>query len=63
MFLLKEKDIVFCEECKHRTRSSAEDEIHHELVFPDYICPYRCEDNWYSSKPADDFFCKFGERE
>ena len=63
VFLLKDKDIVLCKECKHRTRSSEEDEIHHELEFPDHICPCRCEDNWYSWKPEDDFFCRYGERE
>ena len=45
-------DIVRCKEC-----------IHNPDYTKDYeygICPYCCEDDWYSSTPKYDFFCSYG---
>ena len=63
--------IIRCRECKHRPRRSKED----DLVYAPYnitedgrvteeedsTCPYLCDNEYYNSIPADDFYCKYGE--
>lgn len=50
--------VVRCKDCKHRPTGTNRD----DLEFPDDICPCKCEDYWYSWKPADDWFCGNGEQ-
>lgn len=54
-------EVVRCKDCKHRPSGTG---VNHDLEFPhnDYKCPCRCEDYWYSWKPADDWYCANGER-
>jgi hypothetical protein len=58
--------IVKCKNCKWKPSYDPPDEkISLNLVFPDSRCnpcPFKCEDNWFSEMPEDDFFCKYGEK-
>lgn len=53
--------VVRCKDCIHRPTGDA---YNHDLEFPnsDYKCPCRCEDNWYSWMPGDNWYCANGER-
>ena len=53
--------IVRCKECKHRPHDKRGHGVSEDLVFPDDVCPFQCDDPWYSQYPADDFFCAKGE--
>lgn len=53
--------IVRCKNCKHRPYDEEGYGISEDLVFPDDVCPFQCDDPWYSRYPADDFFCAKGE--
>lgn len=58
-------EIVRCKECKHRPIVYGETENGFDVYKPDTyddICPYLCEDGYYSRMPKDDWFCNFGER-
>lgn len=62
------KKLIRCKECKHRPKMSRrhfeDHRAEHEFIeFPDYKCPCRCDDPWYSYVPLDDFFCAYGETE
>lgn len=50
--------VIRCKDCKHRPTGTNRD----DLEFPDDKCPCKCEDYWYSWKPADNWFCRNGER-
>lgn len=63
--------VVRCKECKHRPQTftyfSVISEIEKERVCgadndEDRVCPFLCEDNYYSQIPEDNFFCSYGER-
>lgn len=58
--------IVRCKNCKWKPSYDPPNErTSLNLVFPDSMCnpcPFKCEDNWFSKMPEDDFFCKYGER-
>lgn len=55
--------VVRCRECVHKPTGEWTEEDHGmSIVFPDQRCPCRCEDNWYSWMPNDDWFCGNGER-
>lgn len=55
-------DQVRCKDCIHRPKKvDEEDNGRMILEFPDYKCICRCEDNYYSVYPADDFYCAYGE--
>ena len=54
--------VTRCKDCKHRPRRIDESGYRFNLEFPDYRCPCRCEDDWYSWMPDDDWFCGNGER-
>ena len=60
-------DITYCKNCKwHPYYDPPDSTDSFDLVFPDYMsnpCPFYCEDGYYSKKPTDDFFCKYGEEE
>ena len=49
--------VVRCKDCKHRPTGENRD----DLEFPDDKCPCKCEDYWYSWKPADEWYCGNGE--
>ena len=53
---------VRCKNCKHRPYDEEGYGISEDLVFPDDVCPFQCDDPWYSQYPADDFFCAKGEK-
>jgi hypothetical protein len=55
------REIVYCKDCIHRPIATDEDICDHTINFPDWKCPCRCEDNWYSWVPKDDWFCGNGE--
>lgn len=53
--------VVRCKDCKHRptiTRGTDGDTV----TFPDWRCPFRCDDGWYNWYPDDDWFCGNGKR-
>ena len=52
------RELVRCKDCKHRPTGADRD----DLEFPDDKCPCKCEDYWYSWKPADEWYCGNGER-
>ena len=55
--------VVRCKDCKHRPIDTGGHNYGQDLLFPDdYKCPCRCEDQWYSWMPRDDWFCANGER-
>lgn len=58
--------VVHCKDCIRRPHYDPPDSNHNsDLEFPDdwnSLCPYYCEDNWYSRMPRDDWFCNFGKR-
>lgn len=58
--------VVHCKDCIRRPHYDPPDSDHNsDLVFPDKwnsLCPFYCEDNWYSEMPHDDWFCNFGKR-
>lgn len=53
--------LVRCKDCIHKPTGSG---ANHDITFPkqDYKCPCRCDDDWYSWMPDDDWFCANGER-
>lgn len=51
--------VVRCKDCKHKPIGTG---VNHDIEFPDDVCPCKCEDDWYSWMPRDDFFCAWGER-
>ena len=58
------RPVVLCRDCKY---APIEDEYSSfpEWPFDEFYgnpCPYKCLDNWYSRKPAPDFFCAAGEK-
>ena len=55
--------VVRCKDCKYRPIDTGGHNYGQDLFFPDdYKCPCRCEDQWYSWMPRDDWFCANGER-
>ena len=55
-------DIVKCKDCIHRPKIvDKEDTGRLILEFPDDVCICKCEDNYYSVYPTDDFYCYHGE--
>ena len=49
--------IIKCKDCIHRPKQEDGD-----LIFPDWKCPFRCPDDYYSTMPKDNFFCANGEK-
>ena len=50
--------LVFCENCVHRGTTT---EGVFGIRWPDEICPFNCDDPFYSWLPDDDFFCAYGK--
>jgi len=62
-------EVVRCRDCKYAPSGTdnGEDqgfglEWPHDEWPEDNPCPCKCEDGWYSHKPAPDFFCAAGEK-
>ena len=58
------RPVVLCRDCKY---APIGDKDGSDLEWPfnefdENPCPYKCLDNWYSHKPAPDFFCAAGEK-
>ncbi len=52
--------VVRCVDCKHRPTKRMGRSGRY-LDFPDYKCPFQCDDPWYNREPPDDWFCPKGE--
>lgn len=67
-FLNNRVSVVRCKDCKHRPTPDEKgrgiapgaDDCYDFGV--DRICPWLCDDGYYSRIPPDDFFCAYGER-
>ena len=62
-----EPEIIYCKDCKHKPHTSDKYDYDNgdcgfEIIFPDYRCPCRCEDEYYNHIPDDDWYCANGER-
>ena len=60
-------EIIRCKDCKHKPYPSDNYDYDNgdngfEIIFPDYRCPCRCEDDYYNRIPDDDWFCGNAER-
>ena len=63
------RPVVYCRDCKYAPSGTdgGEDqgfalEWPHDEWPEDNPCPCKCADEWYSHKPAPDFFCAAGEK-
>ena len=58
------KEIVLCRDCKHRPKRLEGSAVGgFALIFPDAVCPCRCDDDaYYSWEPSEDWFCADGEK-
>lgn len=62
-----ELEIIRCKDCKHKPHTSDEydddkGDCGFEIIFPDYRCPCRCDDEYYNHIPDDDWYCGNAER-
>lgn len=62
-----EPEIVRCKDCKHKPHTSDKYDYDNgdcgfEIIFPDYRCPCRCDDEYYNHIPDDDWYCGNAER-
>lgn len=57
-------ELIRCKDCKHRPKviEGCVEIDGFSLEFPDFECPCRCEDSYYSWMPKDDWYCGNGER-
>ena len=55
------QDIIRCKNCIHKPSIVKSKHIMDIIDFPDWKCPMRCEDSYYSNIPEDDWFCANGE--
>ena len=65
--LEEQPEIIRCKDCKHKPYPSDNYDYNNsdcgfEIIFPDYRCPCRCEDEYYNRIPDDDWFCGNAER-
>ena len=63
------RPVVLCRDCIYApSGTDGGDDRGFALEWPhdewpeDNPCPCKCEDGWYSHKPAPDFFCAAGEK-
>lgn len=54
--------VIRCKDCKHRPKDNGTGNAGFSYDFPDYRCPCRCEDDFYSWMPDDDWYCANAER-
>lgn len=56
------ESIVRCKDCIHRGKPKDNDYgVDVEFSY-DSLCPFNCEDPWYSQRMGDEFYCSYGER-
>ena len=60
-------EIIRCKDCKHKPHVSDKYDYDNrgcgfEIIFPDYRCPCRCDDEYYNHIPDDDWYCGNAER-
>lgn len=58
------RPVVLCRDCKYAPIGD-KDGSDLEWPFNEFDknpCPHKCLDNWYSHKPASDFFCAAGKK-
>ena len=55
-------DTVLCKDCKHRPSKPENYKNGFDLDFPDWRCPCRCDDDYYSWYPDDNWYCANGEK-
>lgn len=62
-------EVVRCKDCKHFPVGREEEEEYGWVTWPrdeygfiDKVCPYYCEDNYYSQMPPKNGFCHEGEK-
>ena len=55
-------EVVRCRDCIHRPIKTEVYQNGFGIEFPDWMCPYRCDDAYYNRIPQDDWFCGNGER-
>ena len=54
-------EVILCKDCIHRGKVIDPDEIGgFGIKFPDTVCPFYCDDEYYNILPKDDFYCKYG---
>ena len=59
-----ESEVIMCKDCIHRPIIDDPDATDgFGLQFPDFKCPCRCDDPYYSWMPNDNWFCGNGEKE
>ena len=63
------REIVYCEYCKFAPTGECNGkdlgfglEWPSESEYYENPCPFKCDDGWYSKKPAPDFYCAYGKR-
>lgn len=49
--------VIRCKDCKHRPYRDGDG-----MIDGDYVCPYLCDDPFYSVMPREDWFCHRAER-
>lgn len=49
--------VIRCKDCKHRPYVDDDG-----VLDGDNVCPYLCDDPFYTVMPRDDWFCHRGER-
>lgn len=49
--------VIRCKDCKHRPYVDEDG-----MIDGDYVCPYLCDDPFYTVMPKDDWFCHRGDR-
>ena len=62
-----QSEIIRCKDCKHKPHTSDKYDYDNgdcgfEIIFPDYRCPCRCEDEYYNCIPDDDWYCGNAEK-
>lgn len=62
-----QSEIIRCKDCKHKPHTSDKYDYDNsdcgfEIIFPDYRCPCRCEDEYYNYIPDNDWYCGNAER-
>ena len=59
-----ESEVIMCKNCIHRPIiDDPRTTDGFSLQFPDFKCPCRCDDPYYSWMPNDNWFCGNGETE
>lgn len=61
-FLMDFVQVVRCVDCKHRPYQNPNAPFGPSYMSDDEVCPYVCEDPYYTDIPADNSYCDRGER-